>query len=382
MFRTLKSFLLQAIKISMTFVVLLTISFSLVGEAQGSIRDLDLVGINCLISGDLTNTTCLINNIINFLLTIAPAFAVLVIVWGGYMYFMGGLNGKAEGAKTIQAGVVGLIITLMARFIAQTIQGVFAAPGTFTATPIITLITNIINNLLIPISGIVALLVIVWGGYKFFFSGLDIEKEGGVKNIRSGVIGLIVILLARFIVDAITGTITITGTTVTFNSAIFEGFINQITNTFLFPAASAVAILVIMYGGYKYYFSGVGASKEDGLKNIRSGIIGLIAVLLARLIITIVTAVFPSGATAVAQLNVNPIITNITSLINNILIPISTGFAIFFFILAGYLYITAQGNAEKLKKAEKAAINAVIGFLVVLLAATVIQLVLFVVGTP
>ena len=320
----------------------------------------------------------------NLLIPLAGTIAILVIAWGGYKYFFGGLDiDKEGGAKNIRNGITGLIVVLLAGFISSTVQGVLAAPGTFNAGPIIDFIEGILLTFLIPVAGTIAVLVIAWGGYKYFFGGLDIDKEGGAKNIRNGVTGLVVVLLAgasfnaaRNLGQAVDGQSGAAVITILVDTFILP-LINQ-GRLILFGLASAVAILVIIYGGYKYYFSGAGAAKEDGLKNIRSGIIGLVAVLLAQAIVSLIEAVFPAGSTF-TTITGAPIIVGLTNIIRNFLLPASIALSIFFFILGGYYYITAGGNAEKVKKAQKATINAAIGLVVVLLAATVIQLIIFVV---
>lgn len=51
------------------------------------------------------------------------------------------------------------------------------------------------------------------------------------------------------------------------------------------------------------------------------------------------------------------------------------GLSVFMLILAGILYITAYGNDERLAKAKKTAIWAVIGLLITLFSYTIVQII-------
>ncbi len=55
--------------------------------------------------------TTVINNIVNYVATIAGAIAVLMIVWGGIQYMVFGAD---QGKKTITNGLTGLAIIILA----------------------------------------------------------------------------------------------------------------------------------------------------------------------------------------------------------------------------------------------------------------------------
>ena len=71
----------------------------------------------------------LLNAVVEFLRNLAVPLAILVITWGGYKYFIGGLDGKGDGLKAIQAGIIGLAIVLSAQLITTITQGTFTAGG-------------------------------------------------------------------------------------------------------------------------------------------------------------------------------------------------------------------------------------------------------------
>jgi len=55
-----------------------------------------------------------LNNLINFLLPIAGIIIVGVLIYGGIQYITGGAKGGEIGKKTIIAGLIGLIIIVLA----------------------------------------------------------------------------------------------------------------------------------------------------------------------------------------------------------------------------------------------------------------------------
>lgn len=64
----------------------------------------------------------------------------------------------------------------------------------------ITNLGDLVNKLvdfIIPLSGIILLLVLIWGGYDYLLSHGDPEKvKSGKAKITTGIIGFIIIILA------------------------------------------------------------------------------------------------------------------------------------------------------------------------------------------
>lgn len=232
---------------------------------------------------------------------------------------------------------------------------------------------NLFDNILefmLNLAPVLAILVIMWGGYKYFFGALSGDNADGKKTILAGVTGLIIVLSARTIQTVVKGSVTSSG----FSTAALSGFIGDIS-TFLFTIASVVAVLVIIWGGYKYLFTGLPGDQKDGLDTIRNGVIGLIIVLLAIPIKNIVQLTIGGGEKL--NLSTNEIIRSATNLITGFLIPVSTVAAVFFIVLGAYYYITAQGDENQVKKGRDAIRNAVIGLVIALLATTIAQLVVY-----
>jgi hypothetical protein len=232
---------------------------------------------------------------------------------------------------------------------------------------------NLFDNILdflLNLAPVLAILVIMWGGYKYFFGALSGDNADGKKTILAGVTGLIIVLSAKTIQTVVKGSVTSSG----FSTGALTGFISDIS-TFLFTIASVVAVLVIIWGGYKYLFTGLPGDQKDGLDTIRNGVIGLIIVLLAIPIKNIVQLTIGGGDKL--NLSTNEIIRSATNLITGFLIPVSTVAAVFFIVLGAYYYITAQGDENQVKKGRDAIRNAVIGLVIALLATTIAQLVVY-----
>ena len=355
------------------------------GGAGFNIKGLDLLGINCLFTDENgKDSECLVYRITTFLRNLSYPLAILVLIWAGYQYFIGGVDGKTNGLKAVQAVITGVLIVGGATFFVDTVLRPTAESGFADTKAIAKLIDNL-RAFLVGLSSSVAILVIIWGGYKFFFSGLDWEKEGGLKAIKNATIGLAIILIANTMVETLTNlgkSIGEKGDFVKGITAIITPFLTDITNL-LFGLATLMAVLVIVWGGYKYFFSGLEISKKDGMDNIRNGVIGLVTVILARQIVDFVKTVVPeTAAPAGSFLNIDargfyPLF---TSIVNGFLVPISTACAVFFMIMGGFYWTTSNGDENKIKKAKKALINAIIGLVIVILAVSIVQIIRFMVG--
>jgi hypothetical protein len=162
---------------------------------------------------------------------------------------------------------------------------------------------------------------------------------------------------------------------------IVGGILNNATNTLLL-LAGLVAVLVIVYGGYQYFISSIPGQKANGQATITNGVIGLVVVIIAKPIVTLIqvtlNATDPLSSTPTQlQFNTQGIAFVIKNVINNLLIPISSVATVFFIVLGAYYWITSNGSSEQVKKAQDAIRNAVIGFVVVLLAVSVVQLIVY-----
>jgi hypothetical protein len=68
-------------------------------------------------------------------------------------------------------------------------------------------------------------------------------------------------------------------------------------------------------------------------------------------------------------------VTSLLEAILNVVVIISIPIVVLFLILAGFHYVTAQGNPEKIKDASKALLYGVIGGVVILGASAILAIV-------
>jgi type IV secretory pathway VirB2 component (pilin) len=395
-------------KVTFSLLLFVCLSFSFVSATNidvnaqaATIRDLDILGVDCPFRGAIAKdgSKCaagnnLLDRIVDgFLIPLAVPLALIVIMWGGYQYFIGGFDGKSNGIKAIQSAVIGLIVVLMARFLVNSIFGgdgvepILGADGAINPNGIIKFMDSI-RIALVSLSGAFAAIVLVWGGYKYFFSSLDWEKEGGGKALRNGLVGLIIIFLANGVWTSVTSLATEVASSDGNGIALLgERIVTPLltdARSFLVTIASGMAVLVIIWGGYKYFFNGIEAAKKDGLEAIRNGVIGLVAVLLANTVVSVLLTALPTTEGDAKEgsfnVNINPIVEAFRFLISNVLIPTSSAVAVFFFILGGYYWITANGEQKNYDKAKKAIQNSIIGLIVLLSSATIVQLIIFIVN--
>jgi Type IV secretion system pilin len=223
-------------------------------------------------------------------------------------------------------------------------------------------------NILINLAPVVATLVIIWGGYQYFLGGID-GKKTGRNAIEAAIIGLALVLSADYIIGTLVPSIFNGGG---ISSGGIEDLLGQVKNA-LVTLASAVAVLVIIWGGYKYLFSGLGG-KEDGRKTIENGIIGLVVIFVADQITKLIDELITPNADGAFAFQTGSITGFIVAVVNNLLIPIATALTVFFIVIAGYKWIFTD-SLTKAGEAKKALLNAVIGFVIILLAVFIVQLI-------
>ena len=290
----------------------------------------------------------------------------------------GGAAGNA-GGTTQQSGAGGLSAFQIFRF-----KCIFPIPnppqGQEPCTGSDALLGSI-RDALLSLAPALATLVFIWGGYQYFFGGIT-GKQNGLNAIKSAVIGLLLVFSADFIINTFLPSVVSNGE---ISAAPFKEIIENIADA-LIQIAVAVAVIVIIYGGYQYMFTGI-AGKENGRRTIINGVIGLAVILSASAIANLVREILvvddlgnyisdqddvnrSIGSLGLQIANIFVVITN------NILIPVAGAVTVFFVILAGYKWI-ASPSIVRAGEAKQALINALIGFIIVLLAVTIVQLIYY-----
>jgi hypothetical protein len=266
-----------AITRNITIATLFGLIFSTINTHAQDLAAFDLLGIS--------DFNQLLGAITTFLTNLALPLATLVIIWGGYQYFLGGFDQKANGKKAITSAVIGLALVYGVSFITTTVKGVLTPgsnqAGPFNFEPITKILVSLTDNL-VALAAFIAVLVIVWGGYQFFFSSLPGGKANGRETIQNGILGLLAVLLATPIIALIKSIVSNPTTEKLFDSQPIINFIISFLKNFLIPISTVVTVLFFVIGGYYYLTSGANdGNAKKGRDIIQNAIIGLIIVLTA-----------------------------------------------------------------------------------------------------
>ena len=146
----------------------------------------------------------IIMNIAYDLFAAVGVIATGYVIYGGYAFLTsGGDSGKAAKAKKALIGaVVGILVSLSATMIVDTITG--AIGTTREGTP-----ENVLNGVLgivFSVAGAIAAGFVVYGGISYITSSGDPGKANRAKTILTyAIIGLLIVLMAYGIVNLVVG---------------------------------------------------------------------------------------------------------------------------------------------------------------------------------
>lgn len=146
-------------------------------------------------------TTATLNSILGILYVLAGALAVVFIIVGGIRYTLsGGESAKITQAKnTILYAIVGLVIVLLAFTITNFVLG----SVDLSSWP--NLRDKVINTL-IYVAGALAVIMLIFGGFRYASSGGNSSSVTQGKNtILYAVVGLVIAVLAYAIVNYVIG---------------------------------------------------------------------------------------------------------------------------------------------------------------------------------
>jgi Type IV secretion system pilin len=288
----------------------------------GGLAGLQPSGIRCIFYDkntkikECTEQTALTTIVQKFLIDIAPAVTTLLIIFGGYEYFVDKEAKKTSALSTIIAAISGFIIITLAPIITNVIKATFSDEKKPFNTEAIKGLLVQITDLLLNLSSVVAVAVIVLGGYAYFIQFfVNGGKQEGKLNARDllfgGIAGLIIATLARPIVKFIQSTIgsTANGDLITNQDNIIN-FIKNILANFLIPFSSIAALVFIIIAAYLWLTAG---SDEDKVKNakkfLNNALIGLVVVLLSTVIVQLIIYFVQPGISFIpGSLNTNTVI--------------------------------------------------------------------------
>ena len=241
-----------------------------------------------------------------------------------------------------------------------------------------------ILNFLKQVAPYVATLIVVFAGFEYF-SDKNIKETSALGTLQAAIVGLIIILIGPVLVTVIVDSFSKKG----FDAGALQRLLSQLVD-FLINISTFAAVLIIVIGGYVYFtegFSGDGKSSK-GRNLISNGVIGLVVMLFARPVVTLLKDTFDTKTAYTTVSNgvifkstidyrANPIVDFITTLLSTFLIPISAVATVIFIVFGGYYWITSNGDEKRSKIALDLVRNAVIGLIVVLLSTTIVQLILY-----
>lgn len=188
------------------FLILVSLVFSLcwIGFAEAATGETAF--INPLKYNTVKDVT---DGILSSLRNIVALLAIIFIVIGGLMYiFSAGEEKRIETAKKILTGaVIGFAIVLIAPSLLKEIGTVLGWSDTSgTTTGVLTLyqIGERVLTALLSISGIIAIIFLVFGGLTYMTAyGEEKRVETGKKIITYSVIGIALIMGALVIVNQV-----------------------------------------------------------------------------------------------------------------------------------------------------------------------------------
>lgn len=157
-------------------------------------------GVGGIVTGNVNEV---IGNIIVAILSIVTTIAVLTIVIAGmYLVLSIGDEGQKDKAKKIiQYTVVGIIVILLAQAIIDLVFKVFQGNAGGAAQIVGDVVVKIILAIVNIVTTIAVLMIVIAGLYLIFSNGDEGQKDKAKKIIIYTIIGIVVILFARVIVQ-------------------------------------------------------------------------------------------------------------------------------------------------------------------------------------
>jgi Type IV secretion system pilin len=276
---------------------------------QNGISFLQPTNLKCIFfleskKGDCSEEQALTTVIQKFLIDLAPFVTTVLIIFGGYEYFVDEQAKKTSAKSTIFAAISGYIIIILAPVITKVIRDTFNGDVNkpIDPTALISLLEQF-TNLLIDLSSIAAVVVIVLGGYAYFLqffinAGKQEGKLNGRELLIAGIIGLIVTTIAKPLVSFIKSIFgpTSSGTLELKTESIIT-FVRNVLANFLIPFASVVTLICIVASAYLWLTAG---SDEERVKNAKktltAALIGLVIVLLSTTIVQLIIYFVNTGS--------------------------------------------------------------------------------------
>jgi len=158
----------------------------------------------------------------------------------------------------------------------------------------IVLIGLAIIEMLLVLAGIIAVIMVMVGGFKYVVSQGESEKVANAKNtIINSLVGTVIAIIASQVVAFVVGTYVTSGTTATNDYGLFSV---KATSSNLeaglkifFAIIGAVSVFMIVLAGFNFIISGGNAEKiTKARRTIYYALIGLVVSIFASAIVSFV----------------------------------------------------------------------------------------------
>jgi hypothetical protein len=182
--------------------------------------------------GGVGQVICQIQNLLNAIVPLLLALAVVYFVWGVVRFMIaGGEEAKTKGKDQIIYGIIGLAVIVGLWGLVNLVTNTFGLTGTSVNAPTLNVTTTaagvgstcaaptnvqtllgfatcIINNSIIPFIFALAIVMFIWGAVKFFIINADEEakREQGKQYMIWGIIALAVMISVWGLVGILSNT--------------------------------------------------------------------------------------------------------------------------------------------------------------------------------
>ena len=227
------------------------------------------------------------------------------------------------------------------------------------------IITNI-TNILVTLAGVVAVGFVIFGGFKLVISDGDQNKiVGARKTIIHALVGVVVAVVAKAVIESI---IYPRITTTTLDGPLPELDLTKLIG-FVFLMLGFVATLMILLQGIKYSLS---KGQPEPTSKARNGLInaavGSVVAFSAWALVDVVL-----GRIALDGID-EP--AGIFSSVIGILAFVAGIIAVIMVIVGGFTFVNSGGDTDKTTRARQTMIYALVGLLVTIFGAVLLDAVL------
>ncbi|TSC79047.1 MAG: Uncharacterized protein G01um101425_893 [Candidatus Peregrinibacteria bacterium Gr01-1014_25] len=308
-----------------------------------------------------TNAGAVVEGVMRRVLVFVGILAVIAIVVAGLYLVLGfGDESARDKAKRIIFDVaIGIFIIVFAYLI---VDFIFYLTGIGNG-PYRETVQGVINRILVFLAIMALVAVIVAGLYLILGFGEESARDRAKRIIIDLIIGIFLIVFAAVIVDFIFYLAGI-------GSSNLAEHIEAIINRILAYLILLGIIAIIVAGFYLILSLGDEASKDRAKRIIIYTIIGILLVVLAREIVSII---FYLVAGQGSDAGVRSIIVTLVRRVLNFVALI----AVIVIIIAGFVLILSLGDEQQKDRAKRIIYYCIAGMLVILFARIIVEFVVF-----